>query len=84
MLALSILAVSCVDGPKGVRCPECERLEGEFLDVRNRLWTLKRLRQLTPVEEKRLIDRAAMAVAQIKEHETAHAGERCKKGTAAG
>ncbi len=84
MLALSLLAVSCAGELRGVRCPECDRLEGEFLDVRDSLWTLKRLRALTPMDEKRLVDRAATAIARIKDHQAAHAREDRKKGMAAG
>lgn len=56
-------------------CAECERLEGEFLEARFRLQTLRRLRSLTPIEEKRLIDRVALAIVRIKEHERTHSGE---------
>ena len=68
----------------GISCPECERLEADFLDARGRFQTLGRLRRLTFIEEKRLKDRVAMAIARIKEHEVEHTRERCKKGVAAG
>jgi len=65
-------------------CVECERLEEEFLEARLRLQSLRRLGSLTRVEEKRLIDRVAMAIARIKEHEREHNRETCEKGMAAG
>jgi len=61
-------------------CIECQRLEAEFLEARNRLRSLTRLRRLTALEEKQLIDRVAMAIARMKEHEARHSFERCKKG----
>jgi len=67
MPSLLILAVSC---------PEHERLESEFQEARDRLRTLTRLRRLTPPEEKQLVDRVAMAIARIKEHEAEHCCQR--------
>lgn len=61
-------------------CIECERLEAEFLETRDRLRNLTRLRRLTALEEKQLIDRVAMAIARMKEHEARHNFDRCKKG----
>ena len=52
----------------GISSPECERLEADFLDARSRL---------------QLIDRVAMAIARIKEHEATHGREACEKGMAA-
>ena len=63
-------------------CIECERLEAEFLEARNRLRNLTRLRRLTALEEKQLIDRVAMAIARMKEHEARHSFDHCKKGLA--
>jgi hypothetical protein len=59
-----------------VSCPEHERLESEFQEARDRLRTLTRLRSLTLPEEKHLVDRVAMAIARIKEHEAEH---RCQR-----
>ncbi len=84
MPSLPSLAVSCVSRFAAAQCPECERLEAEFLEARDRLRALTRLRRLTGVEEKQLVDRAAMAIARIKEHEAKHACERREKGMARG
>jgi|GEM_PF-826195 hypothetical protein len=56
----------------GTGCPECERLEAEFLDARTRLRHLRRLRRPTSIEEKALVDRVAMAIARAKEHASEH------------
>jgi uncharacterized OB-fold protein len=93
MSSYSGLAVSCfgrleVGRFAEAKCPECERLEAEFLEARDRLHVLTRLRRLTPFEEKRLIERVAMAIARIKEHERKHGAryncERCEKKLAQG
>jgi hypothetical protein len=84
MLSSLFLAVSCVGGSAARQCAECERLEAEFLEARDRLRTLTRLRRLTGLEEKKLTDRVAMAIARSKEHSAAHARERRDKGMAAG
>lgn len=70
------------DGRAAKPCIECERLEAEFLETRDRLRNLTRLRRLTALEEKQLIDQVAMAIARMKEHETRHSFDRCKKGLA--
>jgi hypothetical protein len=80
MLSSLFVAVSCVRGSAASRCAECERLEAEFLEARDRLRTLTRLRRLTAVEEKRLVDRVAMAIARSKEHAAGHTCEGRKKG----
>jgi len=67
MLLLSALAISC---------PEHARLESEFLEARDRLRNLIRLRKLTFIEERQLADRVAMAIARLKEHVTEH---RCQR-----
>jgi len=67
MLFLSTLAVSC---------PEHARLESEFLEARDRLRGLVRLRQLSRVEEKRLAEQVAMAIARVKEHVAEHGCQR--------
>jgi len=60
-------------------CIECQRVDAEFLEARDRLRNLTRLRRLTALEEKQLIDRVAMAIARMKEHEAGHSFDRCKK-----
>jgi len=67
MVSLSTLAVSC---------PEHARLESEFLEARDRLRGLARLRQLTRVEEKRLAEQVAMTIARLKEHLAEHGCQR--------
>ena len=76
MCSLSTLAISC---------PEHARLEDEYLQARDRMRSLLRLRQLTRVsrsatakdeEERRLADQVAMAIARLKEHVAAHGCER--------
>ena len=67
MLSSSSLAISC---------PEHARLESEFLEARDRFRALTRLRQLTTVEEKRLLDGVAMAIARVKQHAAEH---RCQR-----
>lgn len=87
----SSLAVSCESryaaalkrsSLAALQCIECERLKAEFLEARDRLRTLTRLCRLTALEEKQLIDRVAVAIARIKEHEARHERDRCKKGLA--
>ena len=75
MLASFFVAVSCVGGSAAAQCAECAGLEAEFLDARDRLRTLTRLRRLTAVEEKRLADQVAMAIARAKEHSRTHTRE---------
>jgi hypothetical protein len=67
MFSLSTLAVSC---------PEHARLESEFLEARDRFRGLSRLRQLTRMEEKRLAEQVAMAIARVKEHVAEHGCQR--------
>ena len=73
MLSSLFVAVSCVGGSAAAQCAECERLEAEFLEARDRMRTLTRLRRLNAVEEKQLADRVAMAIARAKEHSDEHA-----------
>lgn len=68
------------NGLTSPQCVECERLEAEFFESRDRLRTLARLHGA--LEEKQLIDRVAIAIARIKEHEARHDCDRCKKGLA--
>jgi hypothetical protein len=74
MLSSLLLAVSCVGGSAAAQCAECERLEAEFLEARDRARNLTRLRSLNAVEEKKLADRVAMVIARAKEHAAGHAG----------
>ena len=67
MCSLSTLAISC---------PEHARLEDEYLQARDRMRSLMRLRKLTRQEERRLGDQMAMAIARLKEHIAAHGCER--------
>jgi len=67
MCSLSTLAISC---------SEHARLEDEYLQARDRMRSLMRLRKLTRQEERRLGDRMAMAIARLKEHIAAHGCER--------
>lgn len=84
MLSSLFVAVSCVSHSAHRHCPECERLQADFLEARNRLRNLSRLRKLSALEEKQLVDRVAMAIARAKEHEAGHNVASCKKGIAAG
>ena len=67
MSSLSTLAISC---------PEHARLESEFIEARDRLRALVRLRKLPHAEERRLAVRVAMAIARLKEHVAEH---RCEQ-----
>jgi hypothetical protein len=67
MCSLSTLAISC---------PEHARLEDEYLQARDRMRSLMRLRKLTRQEERLLADEMAMAIARLKEHVAAHGCER--------
>lgn len=62
-----------------ISCPEHARLESEYLECRDRLRALTRLRRLTLPEEKRLRDGVAMAIARVKEHAAEHGCQgRCR------
>lgn len=67
VLLLSTLAISC---------PEHARLESEFLEARDRMRGLVRLRDVSPAEERQLAVRVAMAIARLKEHVAEHRCER--------
>ena len=84
MLSSLFVAVSCVSHSAHRRCPECERLEADFREARDRLRNLSRLRQLSALEEKQLVDRVALAIARAKEHEAGHNVASRKKGMAVG
>jgi hypothetical protein len=66
----------CSPSTYAISCPEHARLECEFQEVRDRMRNLLRLRQLTRLEERRLADQVAMAIARLKEHIAAHGCER--------
>ena len=66
----------CSFSTYAISCPEHARLEDEYLAVRDRMRSLMRLRQLTRLEERRLADEVAMAIARLKEHTAAHGCER--------
>ena len=59
-----------------ISCPEHARLESEFLEARDRMRGLVRLRKLAAAEEKQLAVRVAMAIARLKEHIAEHGCER--------
>jgi hypothetical protein len=67
MCLLSTLAISC---------PEHARLEGEFIEARDRMRGLVRLRTLEPADERQLAVPVAMAIARLKEHVAEHGCER--------
>jgi hypothetical protein len=59
-----------------ISCPEHARLESEFIEARDRMRGLMRLRKLEPAEERRLAVQVAMAIARLKEHVAEHGCER--------
>lgn len=61
---------------RAISCSEHARLEEEYRAARNRLRGLQRLGKLTWMEERRLADDVAMAIAQLKEHAARHGCER--------
>jgi hypothetical protein len=67
MYSASTLAISC---------PEHARLESEFIEARDRMRGLVRLRKLGAAEERQLAVRVAMAIARLKEHVAEHGCER--------
>jgi hypothetical protein len=66
----------CSASTLAICCPERARLEDEYLAARDRLRNLLRLRNLTRLEERRLADQMAMAIARLKEHTAAHGCDR--------
>lgn len=64
-----------VAGP-AISCPEHARLESEFIETRDRMRGLMRLRKLEAAEERQLAVRVAMAIARLKEHVAEHGCER--------
>jgi hypothetical protein len=67
MYSASTLAISC---------PEHARLESEFIEARDRMRGLVRLRNLSPAEERQLAVKVAMTIARLKEHVAEHGCER--------
>jgi hypothetical protein len=59
-----------------ISCPEHARLESEFIEARDRMRGLVRLRKLERAEERQLAVRVAMAIARLKEHVAEHG---CKR-----
>ncbi len=59
-----------------IRCAEHARLESEFLEARDRMRGLVRLRKLSATEERELAVRVAMTIARLKEHIAEHRCER--------
>jgi hypothetical protein len=66
----------CSAARLAIRCAEHARLESEFIEARDRMRGLVRLRRLEPAEERQLAVRVAMAIARLKEHVAEHGCER--------
>jgi len=66
----------CCASTLAICCPERARLEEEYIAARDRMRNLLRLRQVTRLEQRRLADDVAMAIARLKEHQAAHGCER--------
>jgi len=66
----------CSAARLAIRCAEHARLESEFIEARDRMRGLVRLRKLEPAEERQLAVRVAMAIARLKEHVAEHGCER--------
>jgi hypothetical protein len=66
----------CSSSVRAISCPEHVRLEEEYVAARDRLRNLLRLRVLTRLEQRRLADHVAMAIARLKEHAAAHGCQR--------
>ena len=66
----------CSSSTLAISCPEHARLESEFIEARDRMRALVRLRYLTRAEERQLAERVAMAIARLKEHLAEH---RCQR-----
>ena len=52
-----------------VSCLQCVALEDLFLQARDRLRNARRLRSLSPAEDRRLTDDVALVIARRKQHE---------------
>jgi hypothetical protein len=75
----------CSSPARAISCSEHARLEEEYIAARDRMRdflkssreaTDLRLRELTRIEQPRLADEVAMAIARLKEHAAAHRCER--------
>ena len=75
----------CSFPARAISCSEHARLEEEYIAARDRMRDfLKssreaadlRLRESTRIEQRRLADEVAMAIARLKEHAAAHRCER--------
>jgi hypothetical protein len=66
----------CSPSARAISCSERVRLEEEYAAARDRLRNLLRLRVLTRIEQRRLADSVAMAIARLKEHAAAHGCQR--------
>ena len=66
----------CSAARLAIRCAEHARLESEFIEARDRMRGLVRLRKLEPAKERQLTVRVAMAIARLKEHVAEHGCER--------
>ncbi len=66
----------CSASTLAICCPERARLEEEYIAARDRMRNLLRLRQVTRLEQRRLADDVAIAIARLKEHQAAHGCER--------
>lgn len=62
----------CFPSACAISCPERARLEEEYRAARNGMRGLQRLRKLARMEERRLADEVAMAIARLKEHAAEH------------
>lgn len=75
-LRFSTGAPMCLLSTLVISCPEHARLEDEFIEARDRMRALVRLRKLAHAEERQLAVRVAMAIARLKEHVAEH---RCEQ-----
>jgi hypothetical protein len=66
----------CSPSTLAISCPEHARLESEFIEARDRMRGLVRLRKLEPAEERQLAVKVAMTIARLKEHVAEHGCER--------
>jgi len=66
----------CSASTLAISCPEHARLESEFIEARDRMRGLMRLRKLEASEVRQLAVRVAMAIARLKEHVAEHGCER--------
>jgi gamma-glutamyl:cysteine ligase YbdK (ATP-grasp superfamily) len=66
----------CSPSARAISCPEHARLEEEYRAARDRMRGWLRLRKLTRMEERRLADEVAMAIARLKAHAAKHGCER--------